>query len=67
MVTATVIITHVLQKLKMFVKVVFFICKYMYQFYLEVFRISKCILLVWEELKEVNANFRYIRIYPFEV
>ena len=40
------------------VKVLFFICKY--QFYSEAFRISKCILLVWEELKEVNANFRYI-------
>ena len=37
------------------------------QFYLEAFRISKCILLVWEELIEVNSNFRYILIYPFEV
>ena len=37
-------------------------------FSLEAFRISKCILLVWEGLKEVlNANFRYILIYPFEV
>ena len=44
---------------------VLFICKY--QFYLEAFRISKCILLVWEELIKVNANFRYILIYPFEV
>ena len=47
------------------VKVVFYL--QIYQFYLEVFRISKCILLVWEELKEVNANFRYILIYRFEV
>ena len=35
-------------------------------FYLQIsdlFRsISKCILLAWEELKEVNANFRYIRL-----